>query len=105
MTIVDDDELPGAPTALTVDNAGPTTVTLSWTAPSNEGSHTITGYLVERSTDSDPSLRPTGTGPPPYTNIGLTPETTYHYRVSAISAAGRSGCCHGNWLVSAAGGE
>ena len=90
VTIVDDDELPGAPTALTVDNAGPTTVTLSWTAPSNEGTQTITGYLVERSTDSDPSLQPTGTGPPPYTNIGLTPETTYHYRVSAISAAGRS---------------
>ena len=89
VTIVDDDELPGAPTGLMVDNAGPTTVTLSWTAPSDEGSHTITGHLVERSTDSATRQHPTVTShPPPYYDAGLTPETTYHYRVSAITAVG-----------------
>ena len=89
VTIVDDDELPGAPTGLMVDNAGPTTVTLSWTAPSDEGSHTIIEYLVERSTDSATRQQPTVTNdPPPYYDAGLTPETTYHYRVSAITAVG-----------------
>ena len=89
ITITDDDELPGAPTLLTVDNAGPTTVTLSWIAPSDDGGNPITTYLVERSTDSDTAQRPTGTGPPPYTDHDLTPETTYHYRVSAITETGR----------------
>ena len=88
VTIVDDDQVPDAPTALTVDNAGPTTVTLSWTAPSNEGTQTITAYLVERSTDSNTALVPSAGGPPPYYDEDLTPETRYHYRVSAISAAG-----------------
>ena len=89
VTIVDDDELPGAPTGLMVDNAGPTTVTLSWTAPSDQGSHTITGYLVEHATNTDDPWVPTLLNDlTAYTNTGLTPERTYHYRVSAVTAAG-----------------
>ena len=64
VTIIDDDQVADPPTGLMVDNAGPTTVTLSWTAPSDEGSHPITGYLVERSTDSATRQQPTVTESP-----------------------------------------
>ena len=65
VTIVDDDQVPDAPTGLTVDNAGPTTVTLSWTAPSNEGTpdnHRLPGRAVNR--QQHPSLQPTSDGSP-----------------------------------------
>ena len=58
VTIVDDDQVADPPTGLTVDNAGPTTVTLSWTAPGNDGGNPITHYVLEQSTDSDTAQRP-----------------------------------------------
>ena len=38
---------PGAPGSLTAIPASPTQVNLSWTAPSNNGGHQITGYRIE----------------------------------------------------------
>ena len=46
VTILDDDEPPGAPT-LTV-TPGNAQAALAWTAPSDTGSETITGYEYQR---------------------------------------------------------
>ncbi len=80
---------PGAPTGLTASASGPTTINLSWTAPSNNGGAAITGYRVDVSpngTDNWTELVVnTGTT---YTHSGLDANTTRHYRVRAINSVG-----------------
>ncbi len=84
---------PAAPTSLTATADGPTTINLSWTAPTNTGGAVITGYQIESS--------PTGTGDSwtnlvdntgltttTYAHTGLSAGTTRHYRVRAINSAG-----------------
>ncbi len=81
---------PGAPTGLTATASGPTTINLSWTAPSNTGGAAITGYRVEVSpngTDSWTNLVGNSTTTT-YAHTGLTAGTTRHYRVSAINSVG-----------------
>ena len=104
VTIIDDDELPGAPTGLTVDSVGTKTVNLSWAEPADTGGNPISGYLVEWAENAsgpwstvEPPEEPDGMEPmdadPTATEIthaGLTPETTYHYRVTAITGTGPS---------------
>ncbi len=81
---------PGAPTGLTATPSGPTTINLSWTAPSNTGGAAITGYRVEVSpngTDSWTSLVGNSTTTT-YSHTGLSANTTRHYRVRAINSVG-----------------
>ncbi len=83
---------PGAPTGLTATASGPTTINLSWTAPSTTGGAAITGYRVEVSpngTDNWTNLvGNTGTTGTTYAHRGLSANTTRHYRVRAINTAG-----------------
>ena len=83
---------PDAPTGLGATTTTARTVKLDWTAPTDTGSGVITGYQVEVSTDSASNwtvLEPdTGSTSTTYTDEGLTPETRYDYRVSAINADG-----------------
>ena len=83
---------PGAPANLQAQASGRTAISLSWTAPSNDGGATITGYHIELSTDAGSNwsdlVANTGTTSTTYTHTGLLPATTYHYRISAINAAG-----------------
>ncbi|HYL67468.1 MAG TPA: fibronectin type III domain-containing protein [Nitrosopumilaceae archaeon] len=69
-------------------------VSLSWTAPSNDGGATITGYKIERSTDGGITwstiVSSTGSTATTYSDSGLAASTTYTYRVSAINSAGSS---------------
>ena len=83
--------VPGAPTALTANPDGQTEIDLSWTAPSNDGGASVTGYRIEVSTngstwsDLEADTRSTATS---YSHPGLTAGSTRHYRVSAINSAG-----------------
>src|SRR5207245_8195308 len=69
-------------------------INLSWFAPSNNGSSAITGYKIDRSTDSGTTwsalVSNTGSTGTTYSNTGLASSTTYSYRVSAINSVGTS---------------
>ena len=86
-----DDSGPAAPTGLTATASGQTKIDLSWTAPSNDGGATITGYKIEVSTDGaswSDLVTDTGSTTTSYSHTGLTAGSTRHYRVSAINSAG-----------------
>jgi fibronectin type 3 domain-containing protein len=75
---------PGTPSA----SAGSTTVSLAWTASSG----TVTAYEIERATGpTSTSFAAVGTSTSTsFTNSGLSPNTTYRYRVRATNSAGSS---------------
>ena len=85
---------PDPPTGLTATAAGRTQIDLSWTAPADDGGSPVTGYKIEVSDDGTTTWSDldanTGSTSTSYSDTGLDPATTYHYRVSAISAAGTS---------------
>jgi subtilisin len=78
---------PGAP-ALTA-SAGDKSVTLSWTAPSDDGGGQITNYEIYRSTSSGQEVLVATVGTVlTWKNTGLTNGTTYWYQVAAVNEAG-----------------
>jgi predicted phage tail protein len=80
--------VPNAPTGLTA-TPGNAQVTLTWTAPANDGGSSITDYRVYRSTNETGTYSliasPTALT---YTDTGLTNGQTYWYKVSAVNVAG-----------------
>ncbi len=85
---------PDAPTGLSATALGPTSISLSWTAPSNDGGADIIAYLIEVSASGTSGwtnlVENTGTTVTSYTHTGLTASTTQYYRVSAINSSGTS---------------
>ena len=83
---------PQPPTSLVATAASTSQINLSWTAPSNNGGSAITGYKIERSMDTGSTwstlVSNTGSTSTTYSNTGLSPNTTYTYRVSAINSIG-----------------
>ena len=83
--------VPGEPRNLTAVADGPTAINLEWDEPSSNGGRSITGYLVEVSTDAGATwsdlvrIRTTDTS---YSDTGLSGGVTRHYRVSAINFNG-----------------
>ncbi len=81
---------PDAPTLLTATEAGRTIINLSWTAPSNNGGAVISGYKIEVSPNGTLNwtvlVENTGSTSTTYAHENLEPETTRHYRVSAINS-------------------
>lgn len=81
--------VPGAPAAPTISAQTPTTMTVSWSAPSDNGGSAITGYTVQWSPhpnfDTVSSANVTGS---PYTITNLTVSTAYYVRVRAKNAIG-----------------
>ena len=76
------------PSGLTGTATGSTSISLSWTASTDNVG--VTGYRVERCqgtscTDFGHFATPTGTT---FSNTGLAAGTTYRYRVRAFDAAG-----------------
>lgn len=87
----------GAPTSLTATNApsgrayNNGRINLSWTAPTDTGGATITGYRIERSTDGTTFtiiVASTGTTTTTYSSTGLDSNQLYYYRVAAVTSAG-----------------
>jgi chitodextrinase len=79
---------PTAPGSLTVTAASTTQINLSWTASTDNVG--VAGYKVERCSGAACSsftqiATPTTTA---YSDMGLTPSTSYSYRVRATDAAG-----------------
>ena len=76
-----------APT-LTAVASSSTTIDLGWSDVDNE-----TGYRIERSLDGASgwtTIATTGQDVTTYSDAGLTPQTTYFYRVFAVNADGES---------------
>ncbi len=85
---------PQSPTNLAATSVSSSQINLSWTTPSNNGGSAITGYKIDRSTNSGSTwsilVANTGSTGTTYSNTGLSASTTYTYRVSAINAIGTS---------------
>lgn len=81
-------QAPSAPGNLTLTN-GDQSITLSWTAPSDNGGSAITGYQIYRGTSSgNLQLVDTIDNILTYTDENLTAGVTYYYQVIAVNSAG-----------------
>jgi titin len=64
-------------------------IALTWSAPTDTGGSTLTGYVVEQSTDGGMTWTTAATTATPSTTLtGLTNGTTYSYRVRANNSVG-----------------
>src|SRR5438445_1825374 len=85
---------PSPPTGLTATAASSSQIDLTWTAPTDNGGSAITGYKIERSTNGGTTwttiVSNSGSTATTYSDTGLTPGTTYTYRVSSVNSAGTS---------------
>src|SRR5574337_1801282 len=83
---------PQSPTGLVATATSSSQIDLSWTAPGSDGGSPITGYQIERSTDSGSTwsviMSNTGSTATTFSDTSLAPNTTYTYRVSAINVVG-----------------
>jgi hypothetical protein len=78
-----------APTASSITQ---NSLQLSWTAPANNGGSSISGYRIEISISSGPYntyLDNTLSAATARSIAGLTPSTTYNFRLAAINANGQ----------------
>ena len=91
-TITDDADRPRGPTNLTATPDGANEIDLTWQAPTDIGTSDISGYKIQSSpngtsnwTDLVANTYRTITN---YSDSGLSPGTTRHYRIRAINASG-----------------
>ena len=82
--------IPADPSDLSATAALSTEIDLSWIDNSSDE----TGFMIERSESIDgifTVIATVGAGITDYTDTGLTPSTTYYYRVNAVNGSGNSG--------------
>jgi hypothetical protein len=80
---------PGTPTGVTATAQSSSSISISWAAPSSDG--TLTGYNIWRSTSDSSGYTEIDTvtaSTTSYTDIGLSPATTYYYKVDAKNDVG-----------------
>jgi titin len=85
--------VPDKPTNLVADDVSPTSITLTWTKPQNDGGSAITGYKIEYKkvpNQYDVLVANTQSTATTYSHTGLQTGATYIYRVYAINAIGSS---------------
>ena len=81
--------VPAAPSGLTASSSSSTQINLAWA----DNATNETGFKIERKTGSGGTysqIATVGAGVVGYSNTGLTPGTSYYYRVRATNAAGDS---------------
>ena len=82
-------ERPGPPTDLDATAVDSTRIDLAWNPPDDDGGSPITGYRIEMSPNGtsgwDDLEENTGSDDTFYSDTTLSPNTTRHYRVSAIN--------------------
>ena len=97
--------VPQPPTNLSATARSTTRIDLSWRAPSDRGSSSVTGYRVETSASGlgfyDGSWEEVvaNTRSTSYSHTDLDPSTVHHYRVQAINASGRSESSERAWAA------
>ena len=83
---------PDPPRNLTATAASSSQINLSWNAPADDNGSAVTGYRIEVSDNAGSSwtdlVANTGSTATTHPHSGLNPNTTRHYRVSAINSAG-----------------
>ena len=84
---------PASPGTCARAAAGPTSITLTWEAPTSDGGARITGYThsgarPQRRTTWITIPRNTGPQETTFTHTGLQPATAYRYQVAAINRMG-----------------
>ena len=83
-------DIPSTPTNIQITTVSTTQLTFAWGIPNDNG-YTLTGYLVEQSTDNQQwTILNSNYQSNVYYDSGLTQNTQYYYRVSAINALGTS---------------
>ncbi len=78
--------LPSAPLGLKVVAKSNTALKLTWSAPSNTGGASITGYKIQQ--NGTTIVNNTGNAQTSFTNSGLLPSHQQTYRVAAWNSAG-----------------
>ena len=85
-------EIPDAPTDLTATAVGKNQIDLDWTAAADHQENVVSGYKIEGSdnagTDWSVLVADTGSTATAYSDTTLEPNSTRHYRVSAINSLG-----------------
>jgi len=79
-------KVPGAPGTLSLGSATGSSIALTWSAPSDTGGATITGYRIKK--DGSTLVADTGSTGTTYTATGLTAATSYSFTVAAINEKG-----------------
>ena len=86
--------VPAAPTVLALEATSSTSISVKWTACTNDGGSSITGYMVEYRPALDPAspfeMHLLGEDVFSTTLDSLAPSTEYEMRVSVENAVGRS---------------
>ena len=81
-------KVPGAPGTLSLSAGDPATtvIDLSWSAPSDTGGGTVSGYRIKK--DGSVLVADTGSTGTTYSATGLTNSTSYNFNVAAINEVG-----------------
>ncbi|MCJ8306575.1 MAG: fibronectin type III domain-containing protein [Nitrosopumilus sp.] len=85
------DSAPSAPTGLSADITTSSSISLSWSASTDDGNSTITDYTIQykKSADSSWSIFVDGTSVDTITTVtGLDSDVSYDFRISAVNAVG-----------------
>ena len=80
---------PGQVQTLSARATGPSSITVTWEAPSSDGGARITGYSIQaRSPNDGTRITNTGSTATTFMHTGLQPATVYRYQVRAINSVG-----------------
>lgn len=88
-TTLPDTSAPSAPTNLTAAAVGETQISLAWSAATDDVG--VAGYKIERSLNNINFSEIGTSSSPAFSSSGLSPSTTYYYKVRAVDLGGNLG--------------